>query len=166
MGLLDLDFRSVKGSFFDAKKIGNEVEKAKRKVLAKFGAFTRQRMKTSIRYSKSTAAPGKPPFAHTSSAFTRPRKNKKTGTVIRQPKSPLRELIFFALDQLAGSVVTGPLAFGTRGAGALERGGTIAVRDKKTGTLKQKRINPHPFARPAGEAEAAKLPELLRRMVN
>jgi hypothetical protein len=163
--LLDLNFRAIRQGFFDARKVAGEVEKAGRKLQSKFGAYTRRRMQTSIRYGKGTAAPGKPPVAHRASNFSRVKKNK-AGASGKQAVSPLRELIFFALDQAAGSVVIGPLAFGARGARALEEGGTIAVRDRKTGGVKRRRISPHPFARPAGEAEAQKLPELLKRMVN
>lgn len=160
--------KSFKSGFFDQKKILSDVEKAEAKVQSKFGAFTRRTMKNSIKYQPfgASAPAGRPPFAHRSNGFTRKRTTKKTGVTTTQQASPLRELIFFARDPANKSVVIGPVAFGKRGAGALETGGSVSVAVPGTGQTKTVRIRPHPFARPAGEAEAAKLPELLKRMVN
>lgn len=157
--MFDFSFRQLQSGFLDAERILSDVRKAERKVQAKFGAFTRRRMQTSIRYRKQAAAPGEPPSAHASIGFTREKKNKRTGTVSRQPKSPLRELIFFALDPETDSVVIGPVSFGKGVAGLIEKGGAGSVNGKPA------IFAPHPFAEPAGRAEAAKLPELLRNMV-
>lgn len=159
------DFKALQGGFFDAKKILDDVEKAEAKAMSKFGAFTRQRMKTSIKYRDKVAAAGQPPSAHRSRGFSKAKVNKKTGVVSRQQQSPLRELIFFALDPATKSVVIGPVAFGQNVAGIVERGGTGMVTDPRTGLRKSAHFSPHPFAEPAGRAEAAKFPELLRNMV-
>jgi hypothetical protein len=167
MAGFDFSFKKLKGGFFDPSKILAGLEKAEVKLQSRFGANTRRTMKSSIRYKAKGSAPaGSPPFAHRSNRFTRQKTNKKTGAVTRQGQSPLRELIFFARDPDTNSVVIGPVVFGQRGAGALEKGGTTTTRDPRTGLTKTVRIAPHPFARPAGAAEAAKLPDLLRQMIN
>jgi hypothetical protein len=99
------DLAKVKKSFFNAKLITDPVERAKLSVLARFGAFVRQRAKTSMRWRKGTSPVGSPPFAH-------------IGAV--------RRLTFFAIDPLRGTVVVGPVRFQGRGEGAraLEEGGT------------------------------------------
>lgn len=158
--MADWGMKLFKQNFFDAKKIVSAIDRAEAKVLAKFGAFTRRRMKSSIQYRDKGSAPaGQPPFAHRSKGFTKQKTNKKTGAVTRQQQSPLRELIFFARDPQTHSVVIGPVAFGKRAAGLIEKGGVGVVKGKPAV------FAPHPFARPAGEAEAKKLPELLRGMV-
>lgn len=99
---------------------------------------------------RPTSDPGRPPFAH----------RGKSG------KSPLRELIFFSRDQSTGSVVIGPVQFqGKRGAHALEHGGSATITDPITGKPRSITIRPRPFARPAGEAEAKRFPEILRSLV-
>jgi hypothetical protein len=124
-------------------------------------------MKNSIKYRKSGSAPaGQPPFAHRSESFTKEKKNKKTGATTRQPQSPLRELIFFARDTVTKTTVIGPVLFGRDGASALEHGGRTRRKNPRTGKEESVGIAPHPFARPAGEAEAKKFPELLRQLVH
>jgi hypothetical protein len=161
----DFKIKSLKAGFFDAKKIEAAAARADAKVQSKFGAYVRRTMKTSIKYKAKGSAPaGSPPFAHRSEAFSKEKVNKKSGATTRQQRSPLRELIFFARDPAANSVVIGPVAFGARGAGALETGGSVSAR--RGSGRKTVHIAPHPFARPAGEAEAKKMPELLRGAIN
>lgn len=163
MAGFDFSLKALKGGFFDADKIAAKAERANARAQSKFGAFTRRRMKSSIRYRQKPSAPGQPPSAHRSEGFTRETRSRKTGAVRRQAASPLRELIFFARDPRTDSVVIGPVVFGTRGAPALEFGGRATVR--REGRTRTVFIRPRPFARPAGEAEAEKLPDLLRNMV-
>jgi len=155
----DFSFKALSGNFFDPDALKIAVKKAEARVQSKFGAFVRQRMKTSIKYQDGTAPAGRPPFAHRSKGFTKTKTNKKTGATTRQSRSPLRELIYFARDPAANSVVIGPVLFGPGTASLIERGGTGSVGGRPV------RVAPHPFARPAGEAEAKKLPDLLRNMV-
>lgn len=155
--------KALKAGFFDTKDILAAADKAEIKVQSQFGAFVRRRMKSSIKYQDGTAPAGKPPFAHRSKGFTR--RTTKKGVAVQQSSSPLRELIYFARDPATKSVVIGPAAFGAHGAGTLERGGTATIR-RRGGPKKTVRIRPHPFAEPAGRAEAEKLPDLLRNMIN
>jgi hypothetical protein len=190
--------RQVKAQFFDVSKILREAERAKAQAQAKFGAFVRRRMKSSIKYKAETgerkalirrieaeslaaaaaegaarfaayarlralrdrldrtpgpaSAAGSPPFAH---------KSKRFGG-----KSPLRELIFFSRDPASGSVVIGPAVFkgGGAGATALEKGGAVTVK-KKGKPDRRVTIAPRPFAKPAGDAEAAKFNDVLKTLV-
>lgn len=144
-----MGLKQLKASFFDIAKVQSAAAKLEAKAQSKFGAFVRRRMKSSIRYRKERSKPGSPPSAH---------RDKRFGN-----KSPLRELIFFARDPAANAVVIGPLVFGSRGAKALEKGGTVAV--KKKGMPKAVTIAPRPFAKPAGDAEAAKFGDILKSLV-
>lgn len=145
-----VDFKQLKSQFFDASKVRDDADRKHAKVQAKFGAFVRRRMKSSLRYRKKPSAPGQPPSA---------RRDPRYGG-----KSPLRELIFFSRDPATNSVVIGPLAFGTRRAGTLEKGGPATVRAGR-GRTKTVTIRPRPFVKPAGDAEAKNFPELLRSVV-
>lgn len=51
----------IKSLFFDRPKVRRAVDKAKRQVLSRGGAFIRTTAKRSIRKRKGTAPPGKPP---------------------------------------------------------------------------------------------------------
>jgi len=101
-----LGFEAFKGSFFDAAAVLKAVSKAERKAFSKFGAFVRQRWRTSLRYKKDPSPPGGPPTVHRK--VPRQKVNKKTGHTSTQMVSPEREFIFFAYDAEAHSVVIGP----------------------------------------------------------
>lgn len=95
----------LKQSFFDRDAILKSMDKATRKALSKFGAFVRQRAKTSLRYRNKVSAAGSPPSAHRSamSGIKKGNTRKK-----QQPTSPLREFIFFAYDAQEKAVYIGP----------------------------------------------------------
>lgn len=127
-----LSIKQFKAGFFD--RVQNKVDKVKAKNLSKAGAFIRRTDKSSLKYRKpeEDAPAGKPPYVHRSERFTRERVNKRTGKVTRQRQSPLRELIFFALDKSTKTVVIGPALLGGRRSPTVpevqEKGGTIIVR--------------------------------------
>jgi ribosomal 50S subunit-associated protein YjgA (DUF615 family) len=77
----------VKSSFFDRKIVIDAMDRAARNVLSKFGAFVRQRAKSSIRQRKRASDPGKPPSSHT---------------------GVLKDFIFFGYEADRQSVVIGP----------------------------------------------------------
>jgi hypothetical protein len=159
--------RGFKVGFFDPTKLLAAADRLEARAQSRFGAFVRRRMKSSIKYraAAESAGPGQPPFAHRSAGFTRAKKNRKTGKSQKQAQSPLRELIYFARDPRTRSVVIGPAAFGSRVARTIEKGGTGFRTDPRTGRKESATFAPHPFAEPAGRAEAAKFPELLRTLV-
>jgi len=169
-----LDMR-IKELFFDKARVVNAVDKARRAVLSKAGAFIRQRAKTSIRKRKAPSAPGQPPSSHQGS---------------------LRRFLFFGYDPSADSVVVGPAktnqvyfgrdrrpVTGTVPA-VLEYGGQITVFEvhkfgrwqradlrsrRRLGGLRSRyrtvTIRPRPYMRPALLAELPRLPALWRNSV-
>lgn len=133
--MIGLDFETLKKNFFDRAAVKNSVDASVRRTFSKFGAFVRQRAKTSIRKRKGTSPPGSPPYSQT--GF-------------------LRKSIFFAFDRERESVVIGPTL---RRAGSdvpklLEHGG-VALEGTKPS-----RHRPRPFMGPAFAAESEKLPDL------
>jgi hypothetical protein len=139
-----MTFQAAKGGFFDREKVKNAVDAGTRRVLSKFGAFVRQRAKTSIRKRKGTSPPGSPPYSHV---------------------GLLRKFILFAYDPQRKSVVIGPtlIRAGSEAPRLLEYGGE-AVRRTKTKT-RRLRYRPRPFMRPAFEAEKPQLPALWKNSV-
>ncbi len=159
----------VKKFFFDRIKVNDAIEKGEKRALSKFGAYVRRADQTSLRYRKKIASPGAPPSAHVSQGFTRERKNKKTGAVTRQAKSPLRELIYFAYDPDKKSVVIGPVVFrGSKVGGGvapklIEEGGTgPGISD---GKLVTKRYHPHPHTGPAFRKVLPQAPKLFKDQI-
>lgn len=136
-----IDFR-IKDLFFDRGKVMRAVDKAKRTVLSKAGAFIRTTAKHSIRTKKGPAPPGRPPHSHEGS---------------------LRRLILFGYDRASDSVVVGPVGFRKSTApNVLEFGGTTQVKTRRRGrVVKQKaRIEMRAYMGPALEKERPKLPRL------
>ncbi len=159
--MIGLTFKAAKGGFFDRPKIQQAVAKAERQVLSKFGAFVRQRAKTSIRQRKGTSPPGQPPYSHV---------------------GLLRKFILFAYDRPRRSVVIGPTLTkeGSQAPKLLEYGGQISktvettvtrisaagtlVRSKEK-TTRQLHYRARPFMGPAFTAELAQLPKLWRNSI-
>lgn len=142
------DFITLRGTFFDSAHVMRKADKMQRKMLSKFGAFVRKRMRQSIRRRKKSSQPGEPPSAH--------------GSNLKQ--------IFFAWDDRQRSVVVGPIIFAVRDGGGktpglLERGGEV-VRRSKRGKSKRLRYRKFPFAVPAMEAELPKFSGLFKGAFN
>lgn len=142
----------AKNWFFDRKAVLDKVPAALRRALSRLGAFVRTRARSSLRYGKGTARPGRPPVAHRSAGYTRQSTSRKTGQVKSQPSSPLRELIYFGYDPASESVVVGPVLGGSA-TGAPER------LEHGTG------VRPHPFMGPALDAEKGRAGDLMRDMI-
>lgn len=159
-----MGFKQAKALFFDRKAVVDATDKATANVLSKFGAFVRQRAKSSIRRPGAdrdapkirnaqgrlvfrrlrVSKPGSPPFSHT---------------------GLLKNFIFFTYDPLARSVVIGPTLINkpTGAPEALEYGGVVKAPwwwksgKNKLGRIK---IDARPYMRPAFEAERPKLPQM------
>jgi hypothetical protein len=169
-----------KQAFFDPSKVIAGMDRATARALSRFGAFVRQRAKSSIRYRKDPAPPGSPPSAHKTAS--RLKTNRKTGATKRQASSPLRDLIFFAYDREKKEVIVGPAIFpsakrkgvperlekggsvsGTRrekvpGAQGRDRRGQFVALDRRTRLVRATlRYEPRPFMRPAFDAEIGKV---------
>jgi hypothetical protein len=142
--VIGMTFNAAKGSFFDREKVKRSVDAGTRRVFSKFGAFVRQRAKTSIRKRKGTSPPGQPPYSHV---------------------DLLRKFIFFAYDPSRQSVVIGPtlLKEGSEAPRLLEHGGQT-VRATKQGA-RRLRHRPRPYMGPAFEQEKKQLPALWRDSV-
>lgn len=137
-----LDLR-IKDLFFDRQVVLRAVDKARREVLSKAGAFVRTTARTSIRKRKGTSPPGSPPYSHT---------------------GLLRRWILFGYDRNSDSVVVGPTRLNKPGDAphVLEFGGTTTVMRRQSGRIEKRRvrINRRPYIGPALEKEAPKLPRL------
>lgn len=142
MNDLGLAIKLVSRNFFDRDAVKTAADKATNFNLPKFGAFVRQRAKTSIRPRKGTSAPGAPPHSHT---------------------GLLRNNIFFTYDGTKKSVVIGPIFIERKnsmgGARVLEEGGTVQRRGK---TLT---YSPRPYMLPAFNEERADLARFWKNSV-
>jgi hypothetical protein len=134
----------IKSLRFEQKKVTSAVDRAEQRVLTRFGAFVRQRAKTSIRKRKKVSEPGQPPSSHT---------------------GLLRRTIFFAYEPRPGHVLVGPVLLqkNTNAPRLLERGGS-AVR-RRDGKRVRMTYRPRPFMGPAFEREKPQLPKLWRNSV-
>lgn len=143
--MIDMRITSL---FFDRPAVKRAVDRAKRAVLSRAGAFIRQRARTSIRPRKGSAPPGSPPHSHEGS---------------------LRRLILFGYDPRSDSVVVGPVGFrGSVAPRALEFGGKTTVASRRRGGREARRtirIAARPYMQPALEKERPKLPVLWRDSV-
>ncbi|MEW6198047.1 MAG: hypothetical protein AB1601_05205 [Planctomycetota bacterium] len=131
----------IKDLFFDKKTVLRAVDKAKRAVLSKAGAFIRTTAKHSIRTKKGSAPPGKPPHSHEGS---------------------LRRLIYFGYDRASDSVVVGPVGFKRSTApNVLEFGGKTEVKRRRRGKVIKTRatVQERPYMGPALEKERPNLPK-------
>lgn len=142
--MIGISFQAAKDGFFDRRKVQAAVDRSTRKVFSKFGAFVRQRSRTSIKKRKGTSPPGEPPFSHA---------------------GLLRRFILFAFDANKKSVVIGPtlLRDSAEAPKLLEHGGET-VLDTRKGP-KAARYRPRPFMGPAFEKELPGLPNLWRDSV-
>ncbi|MEW6249203.1 MAG: hypothetical protein AB1716_01025 [Planctomycetota bacterium] len=131
----------IKDLFFDKATVLRAVDKAKRAVLSKAGAFIRTTARRSIRAKKGSAPPGQPPHSHEGS---------------------LRRLILFGYDPGNDSVVIGPVGFKRSTApNVLEFGGKTEVKRRRRGKVVKTRatIQERPYMGPALEKERPKLPK-------
>jgi len=138
--LIDLRIRNL---FVDREKVIRAVDKAKRAVLSKAGAFIRTVARTSIRKRKGSAPPGSPPHSHV---------------------GMLRNFILFGYDRASDSVVVGPAKLNkpTEAPRVLEHGGVTTATRFARGKLRKRRMRvaARPFMGPALEKERPRLPKL------
>jgi hypothetical protein len=133
-------FAEVKRLFFDRRSVLDAADKATRAALSRFGAFVRQRSRSSIRTRKGASPPGSPPFGHT---------------------GRLKAGILFYYDPARRSVIVGPTAY-REGAAAprlLESGG-VGSLDGRPAVYA-----PRPFMLPAFKAELRKAPQQFKDQI-
>lgn len=143
--MIGLRLNQVRGLFFDRAAVLAATNAVERKVLSRFGAFVRQRARTSMKRRTNPAPPGQPPSAHT---------------------GLLRQHLYFAWDGNARSVVIGPVLLNQKQGAVpplLEYGGP-AVR-VRWGRPRQVFYRARPFMRPAFAAEQKSLPPLWRNSI-
>ena len=140
--MIGLRIRQLRAGFFDRAVVLQATTAAERRVLSRFGAFVRQRARSSMRPRATPSAPGQPPSVHV---------------------GLLRQHLYFAWDAQQRSVVIGPalLNRGSRDtAQVLEYGGS-AVR-RRWGHPRRVLYAARPFMGPAFAAEEHALPTLWR----
>lgn len=140
--MFGLDFKAAKEGFFDRAKVLAAADRATLRVLSRFGAYVRQRARSSIRKRRRVSQPGQPPSSHV---------------------GLLKDLIFFSYEPSARSVVVGP-TLTNRPTGApetLEYGGEsdLPIRGGKTARV---RIEARPYMHPALAKELPGLPAMWR----
>ena len=143
--MINLRLDQTKGLFFDRARVQAATDRAQRRVLRRFGAFVRQRARTSIRPRKGTSPPGQPPYSHT---------------------GLLRRNIYFAYEPMRRSVIVGPVRLNAKAGEAprlLETGGRTLRRHR--GRLQPAIYRPRPYMLPAFAAEQQKLPSLWKNSI-
>lgn len=143
-GMFGIKFNEAKKMFFEWDKVLKAEKNSAYSILSNLGAKIWRRAKTSIKPSKKTSLPGKPPRSH-------------TGT--------LRDLILFAYDESHRSTLVGP-TLSNRPTGApatLEYGGEVMMEIH--GQMERKYIKQRPYMYPAMEKELAKMPPMWRNSI-
>jgi hypothetical protein len=124
-----ISFETARLYYFDRAKFDRRLDARVLAGLSRIGAYVWRQARSSLRYTKKSSSPGRPPAVHRGS-FTKKRVDRKTKTVSFQRASPLRELLRFAVmgDR---EVVIGPPLGGPRSGAprVLERGGQGVVRE-------------------------------------
>jgi hypothetical protein len=135
-------------TFFTSEVVIRAVSRGARAVLSRFGAFVRQRARSSIRRRKGVSVPGGPPSSHL---------------------GLLKRGIFFGFDVERRSVVVGPVPLAGRRAvapRALEEGGISRVKSfGRFGSWLAAYIRKRPYMQPALKAELPGLPGMWRNSV-
>jgi hypothetical protein len=152
-------------NFFSSEKVMKALSDAERRVQSKFGAYVRQRAKTSIRpaaiANRKEIAAAKKAFQAGKSKRNRVKKDyvpSQPGEPPRSRQGDLKKLILFGYDADEGNVVIGPILRGGQASqtpGRLERGGEF--RGKRGKTI---RVLKRPYMKPAFDAELQKMPSL------
>ena len=139
-----INLEQAKKFFFDSKLVESLTDKATRRALSRVGAYIRTTARRSLRRRKKSSRPGEPPSTHTAG-----KRNLK--------------FILFAYERSTESVIVGPVRFGTKVnvANLQEFGGTRRITRSRRGK-RQARYKPRPFMQPALEAEAPKLPNMMK----
>ena len=138
--MIGMKVKAAKGLFFDRARVINAVDRTTRRNLSRFGAFVRQRARSSIRTRKRISEPGQPP-------------TNRTGLLKRN--------IFFVYEPGRRSVVIGPALLNSSSGAPelLEHGGSVIRKGVRM------TYRPRPYMGPAFEAEQSRLEHLWRNSV-
>lgn len=140
--------KDAKALFFDRPAVMRMMTQRERSMLSRFGAYVRQRAKSSIRHSRNNeiSEPGDAPKGHT---------------------GELRRKIYFAADPGRRSVVIGPTLFGSKTGeelSALEQGGMSTMTESAGGAARKRRrvyVRARPFMLPAFQSELPMVSSLM-----
>lgn len=152
--MIGLTLRAAQRGFFDRPAVEKRVDRRTRQVHAKFGAFVRQRARSSIRSRKRTSAAGQPPSSHVGTL-------KKLIFFVSEPGPPPNVLIG---PTLTNQSVRAAMAKSGTVPEVLEKGGQITLTERVKGQWQKRTvtIEPRPYMQPAFEAELPKLPGMWR----
>ena len=142
--MIGMTIEEAKEGFFDWKKVQDSERAASLRALSKFGAFVRQRAKTSMRSRKGASEPGSPPSKHL---------------------GLIGDFLFFVVEPEAQNVLIGPAKINKPVPmilEVLEHGGETLImgRGKDKGKSVPAMIQPRPFMQPAFDIEIQKAPYL------
>jgi hypothetical protein len=143
--MIGVKYKQTPRDPFTSPRVVFAIEQGQAKVFKRFGAFVRQTARRSIRKRKRVSLPGQPPSSHTGA---------------------IKNLIQFAYDAKARSVVIGPILGSSRSGApaALEWGAPSRIAaGKRQG--EEIRIQPRPYMTPAFTQETSKLPALWRNSI-
>lgn len=172
------DITGAKRLFFDKKAVTSSVDKATRRVLSKFGAFTRRTAKKSIKKARQKKLSEMTP-TEVSSYRKRQAIGKRKGFKVKRPLAPskkggpsrartglVKKHIYFLFDPLKRSVVIGParLSKSSDAPRVLEHGGTTTISSGKD-KGKRIKIDPRPTMQLAYREEQPKLAQLWKNSV-
>ena len=160
-----LSFKLAKGSFFDKVVAESAVDKARLRVLSRFGAYVRRTARNLLRPARrrklAEMGPEDRQRYHIRESVARrkgdpkpklPQETSRAGSPPRLHKrsSPLKRLLFFAYDRANRSVVIGPTRFAEGVAPSQLEYGLGPVRGSR------------PFMGPSLAKESPKLPGMWR----
>jgi ribosomal protein L44E len=176
--MLRSDINSAKRLFFDKKAVTSAVDRATRRVLSKFGAFTRRTAKKSIKKARQKKI-SELTDEERKSWRRRQAIGKRKGFKAKRPLAPsrpgepsrartglIKKHIYFMFDPLKRSVVIGParLSKSTEAPRVLEYGGTTKTSSGPD-TGKRITIDPRPTMQLAYQQEQPKLAQMWKDSV-
>ncbi len=148
---------------FDSKEVIRAFDRATINAMKRFGAFTMQEDKRSIRKRQKPSKPGSPPTWGIRKGPIPKKKGKKRSIDRSHEKGKLRNTIGFNASLSTRSVVVGPMAFkrSTNILEVIETGGVVTKR------IRRRRVRIPVEARPHTEpAFEKKLPEFPKLWAN
>ena len=145
--MIGVTMDAAKRGFFDTDRVIRATDAATRRVLSRFGAYVRQRARSSMRRRPGPSAPFSPPHRHVGLLY---------------------DLLMFGYDPATQGVVIGPTLLKGRLAATPptvpelhEKGGVVVRPHRKRGWT-QAVYQPRPYMGPAYGIELAKMPALWR----
>ena len=150
-----IDFK-MRNFFFDRAIVQNAMDKATQAALSKGGAFIMRAARTSMRWRSGVNKKGQARFGKGSKP--KPASAPGTPPFAWREQGQMRNMLFFAYDPSAKTVVVGPQKFRAGDAPPLNEFGGRAVRRERNGKKRTVTYPPRPFMAPALAKETPRLP--------